>query len=43
MAHSALVLQGWDRLMQIVRGGDLYHVVVDGRSLDLAAVVAVAR
>jgi hypothetical protein len=47
MAHSRLVLESWDRLMQILgRGQDQGHgeeVVVDGKSLDLASVVAVAR
>ena len=44
MAHSALVLEEWDRLMKIVReDGESKGVVVDGRSLDLATVVAVAK
>lgn len=43
MAHSILVLTEWDRLMQIVGRGDSEAVVVDGNSLDLATVVAVAR
>ena len=45
MAHSALVLDEWDCLMSIVRQWDESKgtVVVDGKSLDLAAVVAVAK
>jgi hypothetical protein len=43
MAHSTLVLEEWDRLMRIVREHDESIVVVDGKSLDLAAVVAVAK
>lgn len=49
MAHSSLVLAEWDRLMRLVenengrRGDDDVLVVVDGKSIDLATVVAVAR
>lgn len=43
MAHSNLVLRDWDRLMRIAGRGDSPEIVVDGKSLDLAAVVAVAR
>ncbi len=44
MAHSTLVLEEWDRLMQFA-GQDHSQevVVVDGKSLDLAKIVAVAR
>ena len=45
MAHTALVLKEWDRLMRIVGRDDHSQdtVVVDGKSLDLATVVAVAK
>lgn len=43
MGHSTLVLQQWDRLMQIFEQGDSEDVIIDGKSLDLAAIVAVAR
>jgi hypothetical protein len=43
MAHSTLVLATWDQLVKIVGKGDSYEIVVDGKSLDLATVVAVAR
>jgi hypothetical protein len=45
MAHSTLVLEEWDRLMRIARqeGPQDVVVVIDGKSLDLATIVAVAR
>lgn len=44
MAHSALVLEEWDRMMKVLReDGGSKGVVVDGKSLDLATVVAVAK
>ena len=43
MGHSTLVLKEWDRLMQVAGQGDLEEVVIGGKSLDLAAIVAVAR
>ena len=45
MTHSALVLKEWDRLMRIVGRHDDPQdiVIIDGKSLDLAAVVAVAK
>lgn len=43
MEHSTLVLKEWDRLMQMVGKSDPEAILIDGKSLDLAAVVAVAR
>jgi hypothetical protein len=43
MAHSTLVLKEWDRLLQIIGQGDSEELVVDGKSLDLATIIAVAR
>jgi hypothetical protein len=43
MAHGTLVLESWVRLVQILEAGEGEVVVVNGKSLDLAAVVAVAR
>lgn len=43
MAHSTLVLKEWDRLMRIARHEDTLLIIIDGKSLDLATIVAVAR
>lgn len=43
MAHSTLVLESWVRLVEILGKGHSEEVVIDGKSLDLAVVVAVAR
>jgi hypothetical protein len=41
--HSTLVLAEWDKLIQIASHTGGPGIVVNGKSLDLAAVVAVAR
>jgi hypothetical protein len=43
MAHSTLVLKEWDRLLRIVGRSVPEEIVIDGKSLDLATIVAVAR
>ena len=42
MRHGHVVLAGWDCLLDLVHGGSA-EVVVNGESLRLAKVVAVAR
>lgn len=43
MKHSVLVLEEWDHLVRIADQDAEQEIVVDGRSLSLAGVVAVAR
>jgi len=43
IGHGRLVVSRWDRLLSIISDGEKTHVNVDGVSLDIANVVAVAR
>lgn len=40
--HSAIVLAGWDKFIELI-GPNAGEVALDGRSLNVETVVAIAR